>query len=464
MYGLQSFMLNLCPVNVLRPTFPYPMHDDVRAAVIEIYKDAVLRDTDGFNRMVQEVYGLDLVPQIPVNDYDSTLAYYSKNLANRGLSYQNLVKLNRYGCIWRTTPKLYRNLQHSFHGKDGSARSTYHAALSCLLLSITCINSAFKVSPNPIIRYAHSFACLALLNALLFFTNFVELLIGISLINMAILFYITRNIKDPPVVTADDNEDRSCLKMIFHVRGCITVLTVIAILAYDNIYFNRLFSKTFYSGFSTMDAGSSIMLTLSGCMTGLSRKDKRRSLLTIIKRNWLLFLLGAIRTLSTAGLDYDVPVEEYGVHMNFFMVLGFTKLCRFAVYTDNMTVVSEIIISFVPTHLLLLVPLAMTISYEALLIRYDVLNVFPSLPRETILSANKEGIAAIPNSTSLYLLGYLATKYLGSLYNEKKFVEGSLFISGSLTCCMLGSLLLYYLGLPTSRTLVCDTTSSIHRI
>ncbi|KAK1940256.1 hypothetical protein X943_000779 [Babesia divergens] len=178
-----------------------------------------------------------------------------------------------------------------------------------------------------------------------------------------------------------------------------------------------------------MDVGCGFMIIHSGCMTSFSRSTSTeassRTFFGIIKRNLGLFLLGIIRLLATTAVSYDVPVEEYGVHWNFFMSLGMTKLGSF-----YFLVMTLLLLTVLPDRMLAAVPLGIMIPLELVIYYFDMVRQFPRIARTNVLTANKEGIIAIPNSISMFFIGYLVTRLCANLYKEKRQVSSAMVALG----------------------------------
>ncbi|GIX64038.1 outer envelope pore protein 16, chloroplastic [Babesia caballi] len=192
MAALQSHLLQLCPVNVLRPTFPPAVTGAAREALIDIYNDALWRNPDGFRRAMQAVYSLEPAVAPTSLDFDAMAAFDAAQLSSSRLSLHSLLQLNLHGCVWRTTRGLYAALQGSFQGVDGDSRSTWTAALFSVLLSVGAIAavpqmsqlsaavSCFRLSSSYWLQSAYSIAILLLYNTSFVFTQFGERIVALA--------------------------------------------------------------------------------------------------------------------------------------------------------------------------------------------------------------------------------------------------------------------------------------------
>ncbi|CDR95570.1 hypothetical protein, conserved [Babesia bigemina] len=163
-----------------------------------------------------------------------------------------------------------------------------------------------------------------------------------------------------------------------------------------------------------MDIGCGFMIIQSGSMSSFSRSIRKRTFINILTRHWTLFLLGFVRSLATSAVSYDVPVEEYGVHWNFFLSLGVTKIRK-----SQFSLMRVLLLSVIPESLVNLVPFVIAFVYEWLLWLFDAVHTVPAIVRTNLLTANKEGIVAVPNSVSLFFIGYCGARACGKVYRVR---------------------------------------------
>ncbi|XP_075992770.1 glucosaminyl-phosphatidylinositol-acyltransferase PIGW-like [Anticarsia gemmatalis] len=226
------------------------------------------------------------------------------------------------------------------------------------------------------------------------------------------------------------------IPLISSLRGLTYLITVLCILAVDFRDFPRYLAKTERFGYSLMDTGVGLFVTMSG----LVHKDIRKSTLKdVIKGNikivGILLLLGVGRFVSVKQLDYQEHVTEYGVHWNFFFTIAVCKILS--------------------TILLYMSDRALLLSIITLCIHEFVLYtglqewVFGDSPRDSLISANREGLSSSLGYVSIYLFAVhirqlLLNKGVTKYDTMKKLALGTIILW----------LLLYFDHIrPTSRTL-----------
>lgn len=192
-------------------------------------------------------------------------------------------------------------------------------------------------------------------------------------------------------------------------RGCMMVVTCVAILAVDFRLFPRSFAKAETWGTSLMDMGVGSFVfagglfaarpvlaeTMSGRATPLLRR-----LVYSARHSVPLLVLGIIRLLSVKGLDYAEHVTEYGVHWNFFFTLGFLP---------PFIATCQAVLSIIPSYAGL--SLLVGSIYQLLLDQTELKAFILAAPRTHLLSKNKEGVFSFFG----YLAIFLAGQHLGML-------------------------------------------------
>ena len=121
----------------------------------------------------------------------------------------------------------------------------------------------------------------------------------------------------------------------------ILVSTTIMILAVDFSVFPRRNGKIEHFGLGLMDAGAICFLSINAILSPEIRLLKTaNSNLNSIKMKILsknaytcsiLLVVGLIRLLTIKNLNYQEHVSEYGVHMNFFLLIVLIKLLVMAI-------------------------------------------------------------------------------------------------------------------------------------
>ena len=126
--------------------------------------------------------------------------------------------------------------------------------------------------------------------------------------------------------------DTRRVPFLTNFRASMMVATCIGILAVDFPAFPRRYAKAETFGTGLMDVGVGSFV-LSNALVGREGKGGvGRGLMARAARAFRqaspLVLLGAVRLLSTKGIDYQEHVSEYGVHWNFFFTLAAVNVLR----------------------------------------------------------------------------------------------------------------------------------------
>ncbi|XP_038680142.1 uncharacterized protein At4g17910 isoform X3 [Tripterygium wilfordii] len=105
-------------------------------------------------------------------------------------------------------------------------------------------------------------------------------------------------------------------------RVSMVIVTCLCILAVDFRIFPRRYAKTETYGTSLMDLGVGSFVVANSLVSRQARNLLSRNWKNAVQSTSPLLLLGFGRLLSTASVDYQVHVGEYGVHWNFFFTLA----------------------------------------------------------------------------------------------------------------------------------------------
>ncbi|PHH80569.1 hypothetical protein CDD83_3681 [Cordyceps sp. RAO-2017] len=186
-------------------------------------------------------------------------------------------------------------------------------------------------------------------------------------------------------------------------RGCMMVVTCVAILAVDFRLFPRRFAKVETWGTSLMDVGVGSFVFASGVVAArpvlMERRSGRatpliRRLVYSARHSLPLLVLGIVRLLSVKGLDYAEHVTEYGVHWNFFFTLGLLP---------PFVAVGQAALRLVPScaGLALLVGGLYQLLLEGTSLKAFVLTA----PRTDLLSMNREGVFSFLGYLAIFLAG-----------------------------------------------------------
>ncbi|KAF8259747.1 GWT1-domain-containing protein [Lactarius quietus] len=183
-------------------------------------------------------------------------------------------------------------------------------------------------------------------------------------------------------------------------RAHMMLVTILAILAVDFPVFPRSLAKCETYGVSLMDMGVGAFVFSQG-ITSTSE------IASVIVKCAPVLALGLVRVVLVKGTQYPEHVTEYGVHWNFFLTLALVPVLR---------VFLRPLLTTMPISLLgLLVALAHQLSLSAGLTSY-VLDA----PRQTLISANKEGLVSLTGYLAIHLLG-LSTGTLVVPYSPSYF-------------------------------------------
>ncbi|KAI9677173.1 MAG: Glucosaminyl phosphatidylinositol (GlcN-PI) nositol acylation protein [Trizodia sp. TS-e1964] len=188
-------------------------------------------------------------------------------------------------------------------------------------------------------------------------------------------------------------------------RGCMMVITCVAILAVDFRVFPRRFAKTENWGTSLMDLGVGSFVFSGGLVSARGLINKRASILgqrlyTASRHSLPLLLLGFVRLYTVKGLDFAEHVTEYGLHWNFYFTLA--ALPPFVALFQSAFVV-------IPSYAIL--ALLLGAGYQALL-EFTKLKAFILVaPRTDLLSQNREGIFSFFGYLTIFLAGQATGMY-----------------------------------------------------
>lgn len=225
--------------------------------------------------------------------------------------------------------------------------------------------------------------------------------------------------------------------LISCLRGLTYLITALCILAVDFQDFPRPLAKTERFGHSLMDTGVGLFVVVSGAV----HKDiYKESFSKIVKGNVktiaVLVILGLGRFVSVKQLDYQEHVTEYGVHWNFFFTIAVCKvLSTIILYFSNRSL-------FLCFLLLVVHEFALYLGLQGW--------VFGDSPRNSLISANREGISSCLGYVSIYLFGVQVKNILLDR-NSTKYETQLKLIYGSIIMWVLT----YSVDLvrPSSRTL-----------
>ncbi|XP_034656123.1 uncharacterized protein At4g17910 [Drosophila subobscura] len=188
------------------------------------------------------------------------------------------------------------------------------------------------------------------------------------------------------------------------VRALTHLITAVCILAIDFQSFHRPYRKSRTFGAKLMDTGIGLFVVTMGLVSHRTRhtKDLRRSL---VYAALPLLLLGLARTVALLIVGYGQDEHEYGRDMNAFFTLGLTKL-----FGSLASLLARRDVHLLPLGLGLLVVHQMGLSVFG----FSDYVMDEDVPRETLFSANREGLVSLPGFVAMYLLSIFLSRWLMS--------------------------------------------------
>ncbi|KAH8984819.1 GWT1-domain-containing protein [Lactarius akahatsu] len=215
--------------------------------------------------------------------------------------------------------------------------------------------------------------------------------------------------------TAVDEPTTTRLAALSTYRAHMMLVTILAILAVDFPVFPRALAKCETYGVSLMDMGVGAFVFSQGIVSAIplvkaplhARASLASEIASVVVKCAPVLALGLVRVVLVKGTQYPEHVTEYGVHWNFFLTLALVPVLRVFLHP---------LFTTVPISLLgLLVALAHQLSLSAGLTSY-VLDA----PRQSLISANKEGLVSLTGYLAIHLLG-LSTGTLVIPYSPSYF-------------------------------------------
>ncbi|XP_054824550.1 uncharacterized protein At4g17910 isoform X3 [Prosopis cineraria] len=117
-------------------------------------------------------------------------------------------------------------------------------------------------------------------------------------------------------------DSNSLRAYISSYRFIVMIMTCECILAVDFRIFPRRLAKTETYGTSLMDLGVGSFVVVNSFVSRQARNIKTIGWKNAVQSSIPLIILGFIRFVTTAGVNYQLHVSEYGVHWNFFFTLA----------------------------------------------------------------------------------------------------------------------------------------------
>ncbi|KAL9246939.1 hypothetical protein vseg_020417 [Gypsophila vaccaria] len=222
-------------------------------------------------------------------------------------------------------------------------------------------------------------------------TNILALLLTVLLL---IFILVKRTYSSKPSLQTHD----FIRKSISSFRVFTMVFTCLCILAVDFEIFPRRYAKTEAYGTGWMDLGVGSFVLANAIVSRQARGIHSSGWKIAFQSTCPLILLGFGRLVSTAGVDYQVHVGEYGVHWNFFFTLAVVSLL-----TSTINIHPKYCGIF---------GLVILIGYQMFLSQGLNTYLLSDVRGQDIISQNKEGIFSIFGYWGMYLIGVQISYHL----------------------------------------------------
>lgn len=222
-------------------------------------------------------------------------------------------------------------------------------------------------------------------------------------------------------------------------RFMLNTYTVFCILAVDFNVFPRRFSKTEKYGHGVMDIGVGCYVCSNALLFTIPKIDNfTKYSFKVFKQILPLLLLGFGRIYFVTKTDYHHYVFEYGVHWNFFMTLAFLKIFNLFV----LPFISTCCLSSLATVLVIIYEIALNVGLADW--------IMSDAPRDSLFSANREGILSLIGYEAIFLYS-LSMKWHLSVFMKKNHLINNIFLlavtaSMAVALYLLTSVLSYFVG------------------
>ncbi|XP_026820487.1 phosphatidylinositol-glycan biosynthesis class W protein-like [Rhopalosiphum maidis] len=199
-------------------------------------------------------------------------------------------------------------------------------------------------------------------------------------------------------------------------RFMLNTYTVFCILAVDFNVFPRRFAKTETYGHGVMDIGVGCYVCSNALLFNIpNTRNISKNVFKVFKQVLPLLVLGISRTYFVTKADYHHYVFEYGVHWNFFMTLAFLKI------------INLFVLPFISTCCLSIIATILVVIYEFALNFGLAEWIMSDAPRDTLFSANREGILSLIGYEAIFLYT-LSMKSRLSFFMKKNHLLNSIFL------------------------------------
>lgn len=222
-------------------------------------------------------------------------------------------------------------------------------------------------------------------------------------------------------------------------RFLLNTYTVFCILAVDFNVFPRRFAKTEKYGHSVMDIGVGCYVCSYALLFRIPKiNNLPKYVFEVFKEVFPILMIGIGRTFFITITDYHHYVFEYGVHWNFFMTLACLQII-------NLLVLPCISVCWLPGCATILI-----VIYETVL-NFGLADwIMSDAPRDTLFSANREGILSLIGYEAIFLYT-LSLKWHLSVFMKKNHLINSMFLLVivfflSILLFLLTSVISYFFG------------------
>lgn len=232
------------------------------------------------------------------------------------------------------------------------------------------------------------------------------LVIGVGLITWTLLLRLLIS-GEPLLRLISDKKVSNALEprgLLASLLATLMLSVTVCILSVDFPLFPRRDLKTQNFGFSIMDAGVGAFIAFSGAVSPEARhaveSSTDRTINTklgligkTLSSSLPLLILGFLRMILIKYFEYREITEEYGTHLNFFIVLAAVKMISCTVYC---IIGRRLKLNYVGV--------AVILAYQAFLNFYAMENIVADDSRQNFFMANKEGFLSIVGLTGYHLI------------------------------------------------------------
>ncbi|GAA55773.1 phosphatidylinositol glycan class W, partial [Clonorchis sinensis] len=221
------------------------------------------------------------------------------------------------------------------------------------------------------------------------------------------------------------------LVRVADLKCVVMLLTCLMLLGIDMPVCPRRFAKTHTRGFSLMDTGTGLAISLSAVSAYqyvLSPAGVPSSLGYLLQRSVLpAFVIGSTRVCLVSLLNYQQPTAEYGSHWNFFYTFAFVRLISCTVlsselFTNRYSLTKRLFCLIGIT--VSLFSLSWYLEQRISLILTEDVD-WPSVEARSrsLLLANAEGLLSLSGYTAIYFCGILYFTFSRLLFDHDIFTR-----------------------------------------